>query len=83
MHCTSCALIIEKSLKKTPGVSQANVNFAAEKASVVYDESVSDTQKLIDAVKKTGYSAVLIDEKDTEFESRKRKSEIKSLFVSS
>jgi len=80
MHCTSCALIIEKSLKKTPGVSQANVNFAAEKASVVYDESVSDTQKLIDAVKKTGYSAVLIDEKDTEFESRKRKSEIKSLF---
>ncbi|MFA6503806.1 MAG: heavy metal-associated domain-containing protein [Patescibacteria group bacterium] len=37
MHCASCALLIEKALKKTPGVVSANVNFAAEKASVLVD----------------------------------------------
>ena len=37
MHCSSCAAIIERSLKKQSGVLEANVNFAAEKASVVYN----------------------------------------------
>ena len=39
MHCTSCSLIIEKSLNKVPGVKEAHVNFAAEKALVTFDES--------------------------------------------
>ncbi|MCL5433338.1 MAG: heavy metal translocating P-type ATPase [Patescibacteria group bacterium] len=76
MHCASCALLIEKSLNKTPGVKEAHVNFAAEKASVIYDESVSKTENLIDAVKKAGYSAAIINPKDTEFETRKKASEI-------
>src|SRR3990167_9560316 len=32
MHCSSCAALIEKSLKKVDGVKEANVNFAVEKA---------------------------------------------------
>ena len=32
MHCTSCAGLIEKQLKKVSGVSEAHVNFASEKA---------------------------------------------------
>ncbi len=65
MHCASCARIIEKSLQKVPGVSQANVNFAAEKASVVLDQSISPSQSLVDAVKKAGYSAQFADQVDT------------------
>ena len=80
MHCTSCALIIEKSLNKVQGVKEAHVNFAAEKGLIVYDESVVKNESLIDAVKRAGYSAVIIDEKDTEFEANKRKQEIRSLF---
>lgn len=80
MHCTSCALIIEKSLNKVSGVKEAHVNFAAEKALVTYDESTIQKQSLIDAVKKTGYSATFIDEKDPQFEANKRKKEIRSLF---
>ena len=34
MHCTSCAHIIERGLKKVEGVKEAHVNFAAEKATV-------------------------------------------------
>ena len=32
MHCTSCAAIIERKLKKIEGVENARVNFASQKA---------------------------------------------------
>lgn len=80
MHCSSCALIIEKSLGKVNGVSKAHVNFAAEKAVVTYDENTVKAEVLVDAVKKTGYSATIINEKDTQFETKKRKQEIQSQF---
>jgi len=80
MHCTSCAALIEKSLKRVPGVSLANVNFAAEKASILYDENITKKEDLITAVQKAGYQASFIDEKDPEFETRKREKEIKRLF---
>ena len=41
MHCSSCAGLIERSLKKVSGVTLANVNFAAEKAMVDFDSSKS------------------------------------------
>lgn len=80
MHCTSCAGLIEKALKKVPGVKEASVNFAAEKASVIYDENEAGEEDLITAVKKTGYGATVLDAKDTEFEKRKRAAEISSLW---
>lgn len=76
MHCTSCAGLIEKALKKVPGVKEASVNFAAEKATVTYDEGEAGEEDLINAVKKTGYGASLLDAKDTEYEKRKRQQEI-------
>lgn len=78
MHCSSCANIIERSLKKVPGVSQANVNFAAEKASIVYDESQADSKKLIAAIDKAGYKAEIVDAKDSDYDRRKREQETKS-----
>lgn len=80
MHCSSCASLIEQSLKKVNGVSEAHVNFAAEKALVTYDESRTKTDDLISAVKKSGYTATLVDQKDTEFETKKRQQEIKIYF---
>ncbi len=47
MHCTSCAGVIEKSLKKVTGVTEARVNFAAEKATITYDSSVALEEDLI------------------------------------
>jgi len=78
MHCSSCAGIIEKSLKKVPGVVSANVNFAAEKALVVFDESLANTKMLTDAVSSAGYKAEEVDAKDREYETRKRQHEIDS-----
>jgi Cu+-exporting ATPase len=79
MHCSSCAGLIEKSLKKINGVKQANVNFASEKSSVVFDENSVDLDKIIMVVKKAGYGAFEINQKDAEFERKKREAEIKKL----
>ena len=78
MHCSSCANIIERSLKKVPGVKQASVNFAAEKANIIFDESQIKTQNLIEAVAKAGYKAELVDAKDADYERRKRDQETKT-----
>jgi Cu+-exporting ATPase len=80
MHCSSCANIIERQLKKVPGVKQANVNFSAEKASILFDENVSSTKVLMDAIAKVGYKAEQADAKDTEYETRKREKESSTLF---
>ena len=80
MHCSSCAGIIERTLKKVPGVTQVNVNFAAEKASIVYDEYVVSTSDLVTAVQKAGYTATIIPEGMSTDESVKRTEEIHHMF---
>ena len=77
MHCSSCAMLIERSLKKVQGVNQAHVNFAAEKASVLFDASKTNVDHLVRAVQKAGYTATLVDEKDRDFDRRKREAEIR------
>jgi len=62
MHCSSCANIIQRELKKVPGVTDATVNFASEKATITYDHDMAHMDHLMGAVKKTGYSASEIDD---------------------
>ena len=78
MHCTSCANIIERSLSKVSGVQKANVNFAAEKAIIIYDESKVEAQNLIETIVKAGYKAEVVDSKDSNYEHKKRAQEMKS-----
>ncbi|HCU71174.1 MAG TPA: heavy metal translocating P-type ATPase [Candidatus Moranbacteria bacterium] len=80
MHCASCAGLIERAIKKVKGVQQANVNFAAEKVMVTYDESMASVGNIVNAVSRAGYKAQEVDAKDTQFESRKRRKEISSYF---
>ena len=55
MTCASCVATIENGLSKVPGVSQASVNLASEKASVEYDPSKVDTKALMDIISDVGY----------------------------
>lgn len=73
MHCASCVVLIERALKKVPGVRDATVNLATNKATVTFEtHAVSD--KLIEiAVAGAGYEALLNQEVEEEDESRKRK----------
>ncbi|AKM82621.1 TPA: copper-translocating P-type ATPase [Candidatus Berkelbacteria bacterium] len=62
MHCASCALIIEKEINKLPGIKQANVNFGAEKASIIYDEDSLKIEEITKTIKNAGYEAEIVDE---------------------
>lgn len=65
MHCSSCAGLIEKQLSNVPGVEKANVNFSAEKALVNADATLP-VAELLEAVKKAGYRAEVLDSEDAE-----------------
>ena len=58
MHCASCALTIEQALKNVPGVSDASVNFATERASVTYEGGSASMEHLAKAIKDVGYEVV-------------------------
>ena len=55
MTCTTCAATIKKGLSQTPGVEQADVSFASEKASVEYDPTKVDLAKIKNTVSQLGY----------------------------
>ncbi|MBW7477103.1 heavy metal translocating P-type ATPase [Paenibacillus oenotherae] len=55
MTCAACASRIEKGLSKLEGVSSANVNFALERASVIYNPSQVNMEQLETRIKKLGY----------------------------
>jgi len=80
MHCASCVLIIEKSLKNIEGVLEANVNLVTEKATVEYDSSKTTDDKLISAVANAGYKAFIKEELQSEDKERAEKQkELKDL----
>src|SRR5215216_6662696 len=54
MTCASCVRRVEKALAKVPGVAEASVNLATERARVLADPSVG-VDDLRAAVEKAGY----------------------------
>lgn len=58
MTCAACANRIEKGLKKLEGVSDANVNFAMEKASITYNPSQTNLSTMEEKILDLGYSTV-------------------------
>jgi Cu+-exporting ATPase len=58
MTCASCAMRIEKGLKKIPGVQDANVNLATEQATVTYDPAQTGLEQMVQKVDAVGYKAI-------------------------
>lgn len=71
MHCASCALNIQRMLKRVPGVIESNVNYASEQAHVECEPQVTNDQ-LKDTVSRLGYKAH-IDEEPNAQEVEKQK----------
>lgn len=56
MHCASCAGIIEKTLRKAPGVVSAQVNYGTEKVRVTFDPGATSLPDLSRRIEPLGYS---------------------------
>jgi copper ion binding protein len=57
MTCSACAGRVEKALMRVPGVIEANVNVALERADVKAITGQVERQLLVSAVEKAGYTA--------------------------
>lgn len=57
MTCASCAMRIEKGLKKVPGVKHASVNLATELGTVTYDPAQASIEQMVQKVEAVGYKA--------------------------
>src|SRR6266550_5411188 len=58
MTCASCAMRIEKGLRKVPGVKEASVNLATERADITYDPTQTNGEQLVLKVEAVGYKAM-------------------------
>jgi len=68
MTCASCVGRVERALRATPGVTEANVNLATETAAI---RGVADEAALIAAVRRAGYEARSIASGEGEGDARR------------
>lgn len=54
MHCASCVSRVENAIKEVPGVHNATVNLATEKAKVSFQTNL-DPKKIVEAIQNAGY----------------------------
>ncbi len=78
MTCANCASTVERTLRRTEGVSEAAVNFASERATVRFDPEKVSVPLLIAAVERAGYGVIVAPEGEMEdAEARARADEIR------
>ena len=59
MTCASCQHHVEEALRSTAGVETAHVDLIANRAQVAYDPLIATPNALIEAIRASGYDAVL------------------------
>ena len=62
MHCASCVMLVERSLKTIDGVAKVNVNLANEKSYVHFDAEKTNIDELNAAIRKAGFKPLSIEE---------------------
>lgn len=66
MHCASCASIIERTLRKSPGVTSVSVNYATENVKITLDPLSITPAKLSETLEPLGYSLIVESSKKDE-----------------
>lgn len=68
MTCAACSSRVQRTLARTPGVEEANVNLMLENATVRFDPAAVTPEALVETIRGTGYGAELRDPGRTAFE---------------
>jgi len=74
MSCASCASNIEKAIQSVPGVTECQVNFGAEQATVQYNPQQTDLKTIQAAVVSAGYQAFPLEEMNAGQDDEEKKS---------
>jgi Cu+-exporting ATPase len=59
MTCAACSARVQRSLEQTPGVTSASVNLMTGEATVDFDPAAVTPERLVAAIRDTGYGAEL------------------------
>jgi Cu+-exporting ATPase len=70
MTCANCAETNETALEETPGVIDAEVNYATDEAEVTYNPADTSLDTLYDAIGDAGYSPVREDDEESSEDAR-------------
>jgi Cu+-exporting ATPase len=57
MSCAACQSFVQKRLEQQPGVKHAAVNLLLHEANIAYDPATTTLDKLLEAVRSSGYDA--------------------------
>lgn len=55
MHCMSCSMNIDGELEDTPGVIEADTNYAKGESTITFDPKKVNREKLSQVIEKLGY----------------------------
>ena len=55
MHCTGCSNRLEKVLNNTDGIEKAKVNFEDKKATISFDETKINEEKIKETIEDSGF----------------------------
>src|SRR5205823_7822859 len=59
MTCAACQARVQRALASAPGVGEATVNLLLHNASITFDPDATSPERLVEAIRATGYGASL------------------------
>src|SRR5258705_6617110 len=68
MTCAACQAGVQRTLQKQRGVADASVNLMMASATISYDPAQTQPDKLVEAIRDTGYGASLPQSEITAFD---------------
>jgi Cu+-exporting ATPase len=80
MTCAACAKAVERATRKLDGVVESNVNYAAEKLTIVYEPTKVRVSDIKNAVSKAGYKAVEEEATSVDADKIRKEAERKALW---
>ncbi len=82
MRCGACAWLLEQTLRRQPGVVEASVNLATERATIRWNAATTQLSRLLAAIGRIGYAARPFDARGRELQiQRTSKALFRRLFV--
>ena len=79
MHCAGCAVAVEKTLRRRPGVQEVEISFAAQQGRLRYDPNLTDLDNVFQTLRGTGYRASLLSFEDKSQSDKKQENTLLQL----